>query len=199
MSKSVTIGMPVIVGTILSLLGGGIVVAAQVIPGVSTQVQSGVTVGMVFFLGIGITPLVGHQFYAALQLPPWAANLASAVMAAVTLASTTIHMPGLAHKIVAAFLAVATGLGFEPATPNVPQPVIDPVAVTEPIKPRAPEDGPMEPLSRPARGTPLASGALSDPLSPIRPAFSEGGLVEQAGHVPAAPNYTATEQEPFSD
>lgn len=117
---SVTIGIPTIVVVVLSLLAGLLAVLNEVVFGFSTQWHAYFAIILIFLAGLGISPLLGPAFRAALHLPTWASALISAAMSAALLALSTAGMPHLAHAIIAAVLTVLSGLGFAPSAPIVP-------------------------------------------------------------------------------
>jgi hypothetical protein len=117
---SVTIGIPTIAAVVLGLIAGALQVINEVVLEASSQWHAYITVLLVFASGVGISPLVGAAFRAALHLPPWAAYIISAAMAAAVLALSTVAMGSLAHAIIAAALTVLAALGFAPGPIAVP-------------------------------------------------------------------------------
>jgi hypothetical protein len=113
---SVTVGLPTIAVVILGLLLGVAQVLNELVLEASSEWHAYIAIILVFFAAIGISPLVGSAFRAALHLPLWASNILSALMAAAVLALSTVHMSNLAHAIVAAVLTVFAALGFAPAS-----------------------------------------------------------------------------------
>lgn len=113
---TITIGIPTIAALILGLLAGVAQVINEAVLEASSQWHAYITVILVFAAGIGISPLVGPAFRAALHLPAWAGYLISAAMAAAVLALSTVSMATLPHAIVAAVLTVLAALGFAPSS-----------------------------------------------------------------------------------
>jgi phosphate starvation-inducible membrane PsiE len=110
----VKIGLPSIVVVVLSLIAGAIQVLNEVVFHLSSDWHAYLAIILVFLAGIGISPLVGARFKAALHLPPWLGYLITAGMSALTLAMTTLHIGSVAHAVIAAVLTVLAGLGFAP-------------------------------------------------------------------------------------
>lgn len=116
LSKGVSLGIPSIAAVVLGLLAGVLVVLNEVVLEASSQWHGYITVLLVFGAGVGISPLVGPAFRAALHFPAWVGCIISAGMAAAVLALSTTQMSSLAHAIVAGALTVLAALGFAPAT-----------------------------------------------------------------------------------
>jgi uncharacterized membrane protein len=159
MSKQLTIGLPTVVATVLSLLAGAfqVFLVSNLFAVPPAWREMGIVV-LVFFAGIGINPLVGHSFYAALKLKPGIANLIAALLAAATTATTTLTLPPLTQAIILGVLTVAAGLGFQPVSPVMggigtpttpPPPPPKPVAVLVPAARVAPVPPPPAPEPAP--------------------------------------------------
>ena len=114
MTKQLTVGMPTIVALILSLIAGALQVVLSVhVFDIPAQWNEKARVLLIFFAGVGISPLVGHAFYAALKLPEWVTHLASASLAAVATAVTTLTLSTTLVAVLTGVLTVAAGLGFQ--------------------------------------------------------------------------------------
>ena len=120
---TINIGIPTAAAIVLGLLTGAAQVINEVVLEASSQWHAYITIMLVFFAGIGISPLVGEKFRAALHLPPWAAYLISAALAALVLALSTTSITGVAHSIIAFVITVAAALGFAPASTVMVPPV----------------------------------------------------------------------------
>ena len=119
LTGSVNIGMPTVVAVVLGLLAGVASVINEVVLQASTQWHAYIAILLVFASGVGISPLVGPAFRAALHLPVWAGYLVSAGMAAAVLGLSSVQMGSLPHAIIAAVLTVLSALGFAPSTVTV--------------------------------------------------------------------------------
>ena len=118
--KSLTI--PSWASTVLSLIAGALAVLNQVTFGFGSPWQPYVTVALVFLAGLGISPLVGAQFRAALHLSHAASLVIAAVLAAVTLALTTLHVSAGLQGILGGVLTFLVGIGFAPGAVVAPTP-----------------------------------------------------------------------------
>lgn len=167
MAKQVTIGLPHVVALILGLLAGGL--QALIVGGILPLPESWkelAVVLLVFLAGIGINPLVGHNFYAALKLPPGVANAISAILAAAATAVTTIQgLPHTGQAIILGVLTLAATLGFQPVSPVSGEPVAPPLPEPRPEPAPEPTPAPLPP--------PAPAPAPETPASLIPPV--EGG------------------------
>lgn len=118
--SSITIGVPTLAAVILACVGGVAQVINYSVVDASTQLHAAIAVGLLFLTGIGIPPITGSAFRAALHLPAWASYVISAAISAAMLALTTMHMAAGAHEAIAASLNVLSALGFSPAVEPVP-------------------------------------------------------------------------------
>ena len=139
MDKQLTVPMPAIVATILSiLLGGAQAVLIGHIIYIPEQWREMGIVLVAFFAAEGIDPIVGGNAYAALKLPPWLTHLIAAILAALLTLSTSTSLPHLAATIAAGVVTVLAGMGFQPltsaeaGTEPVVEPVVLPAAAPEP-------------------------------------------------------------------
>lgn len=119
---TITIGIPTVAAVVLSLVAGGLQVINEVVLEASPQWHSYIAIILVFLAGIGISPLVGSAFRAALHLPPWAGYLISAALAAAVLALSTVGMSNAAHAVIAAVVTIFAALGFAPSSLPVAAP-----------------------------------------------------------------------------
>lgn len=129
------LGLPTIAALVLSLIAGALQVVNQVVLSGHPEAFAGVTVLMVFLAGIGVSPLVGSQFRAALNLTPTISYILTGLVSAVTLALATLTVPTIVHDVLSVVLTIAAGLGFAPAVAGtaaiakpVPTPAPAPVA-----------------------------------------------------------------------
>lgn len=113
---TITLGIPTVAAVVLSLVAGAAQVVNEVVLKASPQWHSYIAIMLVFLAGIGISPLVGTAFRSALHLPPWAAYVISAALAAAILALSTTQMSGGAHAAIAAVVTIFAALGFAPST-----------------------------------------------------------------------------------
>jgi hypothetical protein len=114
---TITVGVPAAAAVVLGLILGAAEVVNEVVLEASSQWHSYILVLLVFGGGVGISPIVGPAFRAALHLPSWAGYVVSAGMAAAVLALSTVDMSNLLHAVVGAALTVLAALGFAPASP----------------------------------------------------------------------------------
>jgi hypothetical protein len=134
MSKQVTIPMPAMVATVLSiLLGGAQAVLTGHIIAIPTQWREMGIVLIAFCAAEGIDPIVGGNAYAALKLPPWVAHLIAAALAGLVTLSTSMSLPHLAAAIVVGVVTVAAGMGFQPMTAVEHQAAVEPAPVAQPV------------------------------------------------------------------
>ena len=124
---TITIGIPTIAVVVLGLLLGAASVVNEVVLKASSQWHAYILILLVLGAGVGVSPLIGPAFRAALHLPVWAGYVVGAVMAAALLALSTVTMSSLAHAVIAAVLTVLSALGFAPSTVPV-VPAVVPVA-----------------------------------------------------------------------
>ena len=137
MNKSVSVPLPAIVATILSiLLGGAQAVLTGHIITIPEQWREMGIVLIAFFAAEGIDPIVGGNAYAALKLPAWLTHLIAAILAALMTIATSASLPHLAAAIAAGVVTVASGMGFQPlsaaehqAVESEPEPEPEPVVV----------------------------------------------------------------------
>ena len=123
---TVTFGIPTLAATILALIGGVAQAVNYYVVGISASLHSAIAVLLYFVIAAGVPPLTGEAFRAALHLPAWANGLVSAVLGALVLSLTTIHMAAGVHGAIAIVISVASALGFsaavEPVSPATPGP-----------------------------------------------------------------------------
>jgi len=120
---TITIGLPTLTAFVLSLLLAGAQVVNELVLNISPDWHAYISIILVFFAGIGISPLVGDSFRAAIHLPPIAGYLLSAILAAVLLALYTVALSGVVHVIASSVIIVFTSLGFAPAATLIVPPV----------------------------------------------------------------------------
>ncbi len=101
---------------VLSVLAGVLAVLNAVVFHVGSDWSAWINAALVFLAGIGISPLVGPAFRAALHLSPVVSLFLSAGISALTVGLSTLHMSSALHAVIAAALAFLAGLGFGPAT-----------------------------------------------------------------------------------
>ena len=102
--------------TLGGLVAGVLSVLNQEFVRSSSAWHSAITVALVFLSGIGISPLVGAKFRAALHLTTRVSVVIASGLAAATVAVTTIRMDGTVKTIIAGVLVFAAALGFAPAS-----------------------------------------------------------------------------------
>lgn len=105
------LNLPSVATLVLSLAAGVLTVLVNKTFGLDREWISGLSVALTFLAGIGIGPLTGDQFVAALHLPPNVLITVTAAMAAATLAATTIHNSTTA-AVVSGVLTFLSALGF---------------------------------------------------------------------------------------
>lgn len=101
--------------TLVFSLGAGVLALLnQTTFGLPVVWHSALNVALVFFGAIGISPLVGAKFRAALHLNPAESLVVTAALSALSVASTQFAIGGTAKAIVTGVLAFLAGLGFAP-------------------------------------------------------------------------------------
>ena len=116
------IGIPTAAAGVLALVGGILQVVNYSVVSAGSQLHSAIAVIILFLISLGITPLVGVKFRAALHLPSGVSYVVTAVVSAGGLALLTISMPKTTHEIIAAALTVLAALGFSASAEPVPVP-----------------------------------------------------------------------------
>lgn len=106
------LNLPTWATTALALLAGLASVLNQTTFGFIQPWKSALTVGLVLVAGLGIGPLTGQAFRAALHLSQNVNTLIAAVLAAATVATTTLSLSTPLHAVLAGVLTVLAGLGF---------------------------------------------------------------------------------------
>lgn len=97
-----------------SLVAGVLAVLNQTVIKAGSEWYQAITVALVFLSGIGISPLVGAQFRAALHLSARVSLVIASGMATVTVAISTFHFDGTIKTVLVAALTFLAGLGFAP-------------------------------------------------------------------------------------
>lgn len=124
--KSVVIGVPTLAALILGLIGGVAQVINYSVIDAGTQLHAIIAVALYFLISVGIPPLTGSAFRAALHLPAWASYIVGGLLGCAVLALSTITMSATLHEVLAAVITVGSALGFSASVEPVP-----PVAPTK--------------------------------------------------------------------
>lgn len=101
--------------TILGLAAGFLAVLNEVAFGFNPTWRGYLSVVLIFLAGLGISPLVGSAFRAALHLSPAASLAISSGLAALALAVHTFSLSEGLRGVLQGVLAFATAIGFAPA------------------------------------------------------------------------------------
>ena len=120
----VDVGLPTAAAVALGLLAGALEVCNEVVLELDPAWHSYLAVALVVLAGVGVSPVTGPAFRAALHLPPWLSYIISAGMAAGVLAFGVTPMSGVAHAVLAGVLTVLAALGFAPARIPAAPPVL---------------------------------------------------------------------------
>lgn len=107
------INLPSSVTIVLALIAGVVSVLLQGAFDLDLAWVTGLTVLLVFLSGVGIGPLTGDQFVAALHLPPSITVALASLLSAAALAVTQIH-DATTVKILAGVITFLSALGFGP-------------------------------------------------------------------------------------
>jgi hypothetical protein len=107
----------------LSLLAGVLVVLNVTAFGFGQPWLIGTTLALTFLAALGISPLTGASFKAALHLSNGISNAIAAALVALQLGLSTVTMSTGVHAILAGCITLLAGLGFAPAVLPTPVPV----------------------------------------------------------------------------
>lgn len=111
--------LPTWATTALALLAGLLQVLNTTTFGFVQPWRGAITVAVVFIAGLGIGPLAGSAFRAALHISQNLNVLINAVLAAAVVAVTTLSMGQPVRATILAVLTILAGLGFG-TSPVVP-------------------------------------------------------------------------------
>jgi hypothetical protein len=113
------LNLPTWASTILGLGAGVLAVLNETVFGLSTEWHSYIAIALVFLAGLGISPLVGPAFRAAIHLSQGASVLISSALGALALAVSTLNIAEGVRGILQGVLVFAAALGFAPSTVTV--------------------------------------------------------------------------------
>lgn len=119
-NKTVTLQMPAVAAIVLGIIGGVAQVLNYSVFSASTQLHAAIAVGLLFLTSLGVPPLTGSAFKAALHLPAWVSYVVGAALSAAMLALTTISMSASAHEWIAVAISVLSAWGFSASVEPIP-------------------------------------------------------------------------------
>ena len=106
---------PSVETVVLSCVAGILVVLNVTTFGFGQPWLVGTTIALTFLAGLGISPLTGVSFKAALHLPNGVSNVIAAALGALQLGLFTVPMSTGVHAVLAGVITLLAGLGFAPA------------------------------------------------------------------------------------
>jgi hypothetical protein len=108
--------LPTWAATVLGLIAGAAAVLNEVAFGLDAEWRSFISVGLVFLAGLGIAPLVGPAFRAALHLSQTVSIFISASLGALALGVHTLNTSEGVRGVLQGVLTFAAAVGFAPTT-----------------------------------------------------------------------------------
>jgi hypothetical protein len=102
----------------LGIGAGVLAVLNETTFGFATDWRGYISVVLIFLAGIGISPIVGAAFRAALHLSTTVSLLISSGLAALALAVHTFNLSEGLRGVLQGVLAFAAAIGFAPTTPE---------------------------------------------------------------------------------
>ena len=111
------VSVPTAASVVAALVAGVLAVLNQTVFNFGSEWYNYINIALVFLAGLGITPLTGKAFRAALHLPPWVLTVITAALAALQVALTSVGMPNSWHAVIVAAITVLAGLGFAAEQP----------------------------------------------------------------------------------
>lgn len=107
--------LPTWATTIVGLAAGVLAVLNEVAFGLDPTWRGYLSVTLIFLAGLGISPLVGSAFRAALHLSPGVSLVISSALAALALAVHMFNLSSGLRGVLQGVLAFAAAIGFAPA------------------------------------------------------------------------------------
>lgn len=111
--------LPTWATTVLGLLAGVAAILNETTFHLPAQIHGGLAIGLVFLAGIGISPLVGASFRAALHLSQSVSVLLSSGLGALALAIHTLNVSEGLRGVLQGVLTFAAAIGFAPSVNEV--------------------------------------------------------------------------------
>jgi hypothetical protein len=109
-----TLKLPSWVAVTLGLIAGILAILNEVTFGLDAELRGYVSIVLVFLVGLGITPLVGPAFRAALHLSQTVSLFISTGLAALALAIHTLNVTEGVRSVLQFVLVFAAAIGFAP-------------------------------------------------------------------------------------
>lgn len=116
MDANVTVRLPHIAAVILACAAGAAQVLNETLIGVTGMWHAYIGLGLVIAAYLGVKPLVGAGFRAAVHAPAWVAQTLTAIVGVATIVVGQLTgAPGWVQPTLAAAVTVLVALGFGPA------------------------------------------------------------------------------------
>jgi hypothetical protein len=109
-----SLGLPTWATTLLGLLAGALAILNEVAFGFDAEWRGYLSIVLIFLSGVGISPLVGPAFRAALHLSTTASMFITSALAALALAVHSVNISEGWRGVIQGVLAFAAAVGFAP-------------------------------------------------------------------------------------
>lgn len=113
------LGLPTWATTLLGLLAGALAILNEVAFGFDAEWRGYLSIVLIFLSGVGISPLVGPAFRAALHLSTTASMFITSGLAALALAVHSVNVSEGWRGVIQGVLAFAAAVGFAPTVTTV--------------------------------------------------------------------------------
>jgi hypothetical protein len=108
----------------LGLVAGAAAVLNELAFSFTAEWRSFISVGLIFLAGLGIAPLVGSSFRAALHLSQTTSLFLTSALGALALGIHTLNISEGVRGILQGILTFAAAVGFAPTTPEAERKVV---------------------------------------------------------------------------